>query len=201
MSYPNVNDADLLNQRVEYDPEAELNEINLAPDGYHTLNVELGRDGITVGKTKNGQAFIQAHIMARVVAPGETFDKSVIFDRVSSIVFDSGTSPLHQFLKATGNPAPASSTLQELKDHTLQVLAGKPQVSGRTRWIGSVQTGTSSDGKKTYEDKLKGMRNFAQNPDGTYNPRFTVSVNGRDVEGVAQIKITDWQPVEAAATA
>ena len=192
MSYDStINDA-LLDQQVSYDPDAELNALNLPDDGMHIATLEVGRDGVQVKQTKKSGAFIQAHVMARIQEPGASYDKAVAFDRPSSVILTNGTSFLHSMLKAGGDPAPSSTSLRDLQAQTKQFLAGKPQVKVRTRWEGSVIKGVEN-GKKFYEVVLKGQRSFPQNPDGTYNPRFTY--NGQ--EGVAQVSITDYQPAEA----
>jgi len=189
-----LNDLSLWDQEVEYNPEAELTTSVIPPDDKrHVVKWKLGSRGIgEPKKSANGKVFFSAHLQGNIVAPGEYYDNAAIFDQLTSIVFESGTSGMHAWLKGIGQPAPGRCSLGELKQRVMDALASEPMCRVRGRWEASVKTGTNSNGKAIYETKLKKMRNFPQLADGRYNSE--VDIDGQTVR--AQFAVQDYLPIE-----
>jgi hypothetical protein len=189
-----LNDMNLWDTEVTYDPTAELNQQNLVPDDVRpVVTWKLGQRGFSdPKKSKTGVAFFMVSLQGNVVAPGQYYDNLAIFDDPTSIVFEGGTGKLQAWLKAVGQPAPARCSLGELKSRVEAALNGGAQCKVRGQWQGSVQDGQTDAGKNKYKVVVKGMKKFPQRPDGTHEP--TIVIDGADVK--AQYKVMDYQPLE-----
>lgn len=189
MSDDYLNNTNLWDTEVEYDEGAELNQQNLVPDDVRpVVTWKLGNRGVSdPKKDKNGRAFFKVHMQGNVVAPGAYYDNLAIFYEPTSIIFSSGTSAVHDFLRKIGQPAPQRCSLGELKLRMEAALSGNPQTKVRGLWEGSIQDGINeTTGKTKYKVVLKGMKKFPQRPDGTYNP--TVEYEGQQVNARYEVK-------------
>lgn len=188
-----LSENELLQESYNYDPDAELNPNVMVPDGWNLASLKLGKRGIKVRAGKGG-AFLLAHIVAQVQAPGQRYDKRTLNDNAMSIVFESsGTSPLHVLAKLTGFPVPSRGTLEELKQAITNGLASEPQVRIRTRWEAQINHGTQV--APDYETLAKGMSQFPQAADGTFVPY--VEFEGTRVD--ARERIVDFKSASATA--
>jgi len=193
-----MNDTNLWDEEVQYDPEAELQRNNLPPDDIkHLMVFKLGPKGFSdPKKDKNGRAFFHVHLQGNVIAPGMYYDNLAAFDNATSIVFEGGTGRLQVWLKAIGQAAPTRCSLGELKHRVEAALASQPQCRVVGRWEWSVPTGeTSKTGKDVYKAVLMGMRNADKRADGTPNPIKVID----GVEVSAQFQITNYLPAPAGA--
>lgn len=185
-----INDLKLLDEVVSYDPEAELNPQIMVPDGRNLVEVSLGSKGVQVHAQQNGKAYIDAHVRAKFIAPGTKYDGAVRSGFISSIVFEGGTSALHQLLKAVKSPAPQSCALSQLKALVEQALGGTPQCNTRTSWEAKWRNEeTGKFDKNSFQ--IKGMKNFPLLPDGSYSPKAMHN----NVEQIARETFKDWQPI------
>lgn len=186
-----LNDMNLWDTEVSYDPTAELNQQNLVPDDVRPVVAwKLGQRGFSdPRKAKNGQAYFMVSLQGNAVAPGTPYDNLAIFDDPTSIVFEGGAGKLQSWLKAVGQPAPQRCSLGELKQRVQTALDGGAQCKVRGQWQGSVIDGQTDAGKNKYKVVVKGMKKFPQRPDGTHSP--TIVIDGVEVN--AQYKVMDYQ--------
>lgn len=192
-----INNMDLMNEVVEYNPEAEYNPVLLVPDATYTVKLELGKGGTQLKKAKStGKPYIDANISGTITDPGSKFDGFHVSGFYNSVVFASGASAIHQILKACGTPAPASCTLGDLQTLLTNTLAGGPTIQARTRWEGSTK---NSEGAENAYIRVRGMKNFDQRADGSYNPFVTVTLaDGSETTVEAKVVMVDFQPAPAA---
>lgn len=204
MSYEsvNINNMNLRNEVISYDPDAELNSGSMTvPEGTYLIRLGYGKYGIkdpatgesqpvALTTTKAGKPQVQAAIEATIIAPGTKYDGFRVSGRVSSLVFEnSGTSAIHQLLKAVGTPAPAQGTLGDLENLVNAALQGGAQCNTKLRWEASTK---NSDGSYM---RVKGMRKFPQRTDGTYDPNYNFSLaDGSEVTVEARPEFNDFQP-------
>src|SRR5579862_1682245 len=158
----------LYDEPVNYDPTAELNPTIKIPDGTRLMELSLGKLGIKP-RPKGGQPTYSVHLQGRIIAPGDKYDGYRVSGFIDSYVFaNSGTSTVHQLLKAVGaNTPPPGSPASALPAVIEQALAGLPQANVRTRWEASCKN--SPGGSEPYV-RLSGMTKFPQKADGTYSP-------------------------------
>lgn len=195
-----VNAAPGWDEEVVYDETVESLQGSLLPPevkGGLRVKYKLGNRGFSpadlsdgpLTSKKTGKRFFMVHLQGEVIAPGEYYNNANVFTNATSLIFESAkTSPIHQWLKSIGQPAPARATLQELYGLVQNAIAGEPIGTLKGRWEASVEDGETEGGKKKYKTVLKGMRNFPALSDGRHNPE--VSVNGQTV--TAQFNVTDF---------
>ena len=197
----NINDLQLLEEIVNYDPQAELNPTVRIPDGWYLMDLSLGSNGIKIRPRSNGTSYLSVHVKGKVVAPGSKFDGYERTGFVSSIVFEkSKTSALHSLLSACGNAAPPQHSLGTLKSLVEETLAQTPQAQVRTKWEAGAK---NPEGK--YITVLRGMKQFPQNSDGSYNPRAKYRWDANDpnseIDLEAQENFADFKSAATASQA
>ena len=161
------------------------------PDGTHLAKLALGQRGFQTGRTSTGNAYVMAHIEGRIVAEGESFDNFPVFDSVSSLVFDNGTSKMAGVLKATGETIPSRTTLKDFANAFGTVLAGNPLVKITTRWEAYCKECPGKAGK-TGKVVLRGMKKFPQLDSGAY--RHTIDCPECGTPLSAQAKPVKYSP-------
>lgn len=189
-----INDLELLNEEIEYNPEAELTGPRPIPPETErpVVRLKLGEKGfLGVRRTErrrdgSSATFIQFQVQATVIAPGKPWDGAVLFDNPSSMIFGE-TSALHRLLKAVGRSVPTRTTLRRLKEEVEEALASEPLCRVSGRW-----EARAKDASGNYKTVLSRMRSFPQAADGTYVPE--VIVNGERVR--ARFVIRDYFPLE-----
>ncbi len=176
-----INNMNLLDETIEYNPEAESSGSSTKlPDGTYLMSLALGKFGIELKTTTEGKKpYIQVHVQGTVIDPGSQFNGFRASGTVSSIVFEDGTSVVTDLLKQAGTTPPASVTLRQLKEAVELALQANLQLLTRVRWEASAKT---SSGKW---ERVKGMKKFPQNPDGSYSPY--VEIDGETVEAYERI--------------
>lgn len=175
-----INNMHLLNEQIEYNPEAESSSSSVKlPDGTYLMSLALGKFGIDVKTTADKKPYIQAHVQGVVIDPGGQFNSYRANGSISSLVFEDGTSAVTDLLKRAGTPAPATVTLGDLKALVETALQANLQLQTRVRWEAKAK---DSSGKW---QRVKGMKKFPQNPDGSYSPY--VEIDGETVEAYEQI--------------
>ena len=194
---PDINDLDLLNEPVEVDGSVNSDEFftpQLPDDGDHLVTIALGDRGIKVARQKDkatgnrtGKGFLNVHLALTLVDDAGN-KQGMVFDNPTSVVFSSGTSPLHVILDLAGDPAPASSTLGELKAHAELVFAQNPKIVVTTQWLAQVKNANGE-----YQDVKKGQKNFPLLENGKYSPEITVPKTGETVN--AQAKVVRYKRV------
>lgn len=197
MSYENtdINNLELRNEVVSYDPDAEFNPNLAVPDGNYLATLSHGKWGTGIKTSKAGKSYVQSSVQATIVAPGTKFDGFRISGRVSSLIMpNTNTGLLQQMLKSVGTPVPANSTLGQIEDLTNAALNSGAQCFVRTRWEASTKNSEGTTGPDQYL-RIKGMRKFPQKADGSYDPNFTFTLaDGSEVTTEARPEFSDFQP-------
>lgn len=164
-----ITNMELLDEQIEYNPEAESTSFTKLPDATYLMELSLGKNGINVKKNNAGQVYLDVHVQGRVVAPGERFDNYKASGFITSNTFKDGTSPVQQLLLRAGQSS-AFTTARELADAVELTLTSTPQLYTRVRWEAN---GKLEDGSwKRY----KGMRSFPKDASG--NPIPEVEIGG-----------------------
>ena len=190
-----VNNLQLADEIVNYNPTAELNPSSKIPDGWYLMEVSAKSEPIM--KAIGQQPCVEVNVQGKIVAPGEKIDGFRTSGYVNSYIFQrgdsGGVSLLHALLKAAGMPAPPSSTLGQLQQLTAQTLGGTPQVRARIRLEAS--TRNSEGGTPSYLH-LRGMKNF---PDD--NVAVFTLADGTTVTKEGREQFVDFKPTAAGASA
>jgi hypothetical protein len=198
---PDVNNLDLLGENVEVSGDASSEDfftIKLPDDGKHTAVLHLGDKGVKADRQRNktngakdGAAYLNVHLQARILNEDGS-EGSSVFDTPTSIVMQSTkTSKLHAVLDLAGNPAPNECNLGQLKEHTELALAQSPKVVIETQWEASVNDGTKD--KPNYRIIVNGQKKFPPvldadgNPTGKYQQEITDPKSGQVVN--AQVRV------------
>lgn len=167
-----INDPMLQQEMVEANPEADFFEPPPPPpdDREYQVRLILGERGIQVKRqyrkgvdegAPSGPLYLNVHIEERIVDPDQPWDNRTLNENATSIVMQStGTSALHTILRACGCPALGRMSLMELKDHTLNALAGEPLAVISGRWEAQVEDSDPKTGEKVYRTICKGMKHF-----------------------------------------
>ena len=194
MSYEtDINNLALLEEQVDYDPSAELNPNLVVPDDTYLGELCLGKFGIEVKAPRSGgKPYLNVSVTGKIIKPGGKFDGFRVSGFIKSIVYETGTSPVHQMLKSCGKAAPASCTLKDLWKLIEDTLSGTPQCKLRTRWEASCK---NSAGAENEYIRIRGMKNFPIGANGEHTPRVDVTLdNGEVVTLEARPTIVDFQP-------
>jgi hypothetical protein len=143
---------------------------------------------------KQGNTYYATQVTCQVADQSSEFNGRMVFDNfVSTMVFpNSGTSKVAAIIRAIGgfdDELRAVRTHEQLAQLFTRALASEPTCRISTRWEATEKT---SDGK--YNTFLKGMRNFPQNADGSYQH----IVKGEDPAGdeiTARATVTRYLPI------
>jgi hypothetical protein len=189
-----INNQALYDEPMTYDPTAELNPTQKIPDGWYLMELGLRKEATL--KPIGQQPCVEANVMGTIIAPGDKINGFRVSDFISSYIFESsGTSTLHRLLTAVGNPAPATQSARQLQAQVDSTFQQPGQGRARIRWEASVK---NSDGATPAYLRVRGMKHFPQNPDGSYSPfvDFTLG-DGTVVNVEAKEKFVDFKPANA----
>ena len=200
---------ELLAKEVEYDPQVEDPFALPAPppDGRHQAIIGLGRatqgddpiqiklqrkDGETA-ENASGDPYLFVPVALKILAPGEEWDGLMVYDNVSSLKMRNGatrtgTTRLHEMLKACGNPPPQKCSLLVLREMVNQTLgAGNVTVEIETQWKAQVKQ-TDAKGEEKYKTLKTGMKNFPKLESGNHDPKIAHPKTGEEVVAKAEVK-------------
>lgn len=163
MNNENINNMQLLDEPIAYNPEAETSGITKIPDGTYLMELSLGKFGIQVKKSAKGDIYLDTHVQGKIVDPGGRYDNFRASGFITSNAFDDGTSPIQQFLKRAGDTNPYA-TARELLAAVETNLNGVPQIYTKLRWEAK---GKDNNGKW---QRAKNMKVFPLRPDGSHDP-------------------------------
>lgn len=182
-----INDptAVLPDDEIELDPQGDaFAGPPPVPDGVHKAKLLLGPQGVSVGKTDQGTAYIMVQIEARVLAEGESFDNFPVFDTASTLVQEStGTSRVSGVLGALGIAVPARIRLSDLARMLTDALEGSPLVTIKTQWEGYCGTCPGKKPGKIGRVVLRGQKRFPEGKHVTECPNC-----GSEVVAQARIR-------------
>lgn len=196
----------LLNQEVEYNAEVEDPWAQPAPppDGRHQAIISLGRpsqgqeEAISLRRQRKegekkeeatGDPFLQVPIALKILAPGSPEDGLFVYDNANTMKMRTGTTRVHEILKACGNPPPRQCSLRQLKELLLQTLGGENvTVEIETQWKAQVEVKDPKTGETKYETLKTGMKNFPKLADGGYNHRIEHPKTGEEIAAKAEVK-------------
>lgn len=197
---------DLLNQEVEYaeveDPWAQPAP---PPDGRHQAIICLGKapqgadDPIQIHRQRKegekkgegtGDPYLQVPIALKIMAPGSPEDGLFVFDNANTLKMRTGTTRVHEILKACGNPPPRTCSLGYLKQMLVETLGGENvTVEIETQWRAQAEVKDPKTGEVIkYENIKTGMKNFPKNADGSYNHRIEHPKTGEELLAKADVK-------------
>lgn len=170
-----ISNMNLLDDPIEYNPTAKQ-ESSKIPDGTYLMSLSLGKYGTSTFAAK-GKPCVKAHVEGKIVAPGTRYDGWKASGFLTSMQFSDGTSPLQQLLFRSGSTAAVASA-RELITAVEETLAANPEVNCKVRW----ETKGIKDQESGKYIQIKGMKNFPQNEDGSFDPYVHVDVNGSTEE-------------------
>lgn len=165
-------EIDLNAEVVADNPDADFNERQAPPLGgfVYAIQWELDSEkgGVVPAMTKNQVPYVHLYIKGKLSIDGK-YSGYVVRDYLNSIVFSSGTSEIHHFLYALGEPIPQRIHLAAnpgnpkpgLKDKVEEILSQNPTGLALCDWRASYQDGINpKNGKAKYVDFKVGMANF-----------------------------------------
>lgn len=182
-----INDLQLADEQVDVNAEADAFAGPPPPDdGDHVGKLSIGRDKTQQGKDKGGRVYYMVHVQGKI-GPGP-FENRVLFDRVSTMVMQSGTSRMVGVLKVLGEQIPGRVGIVDLTRQFVNKLTGEPDVTFTTQW-----RGYCGDCEKNV---LRGQKRFPQNADGTHRHQLECPKCGSLV--TAQADIVAYKPAPVA---
>lgn len=143
-------------------PEADFNErLAPAPAGVYPIKWSLAEKGVVPALSKNKQPYLSVYLQGELVAD-PPFDGMKTQYYMNSIVNPrSGTSEVHFFMAALGNPVPARISLGDLKNLIETTLAANPVGNVEADWRGSYQDGVDpKTNKPKWVEQYKHMGQF-----------------------------------------
>lgn len=191
-----INDLSLAAEEQELNPDADAYAAPPPPpDQRWQTKLAISEQGVTAGKVKKGaqagKGFYQINIAATITAPDSPFDGRVVFDGPTTLVFD-GISKAAGLTKILGGAVAARTTNVEVARELARIVQGEPTVLIDTRWEGYCR-----DCEKT---KLKGMKKFPQNADGTHRHTVKCPECGGEISAKATIsKYVRFEEAQATA--
>lgn len=173
-----INDLQLADEQVDVNAEADAFAGPPPPsDGDHRVKLSLGNRKVTSGKDRMGRTYYMVHTQLKV-GPGDPFENRVMFDNVSTMVMQSGTSKMIGVLKALGEQVGSRVSILELTRLYVNRLAGEPEVIVTSQW-----RAYCADCEKNV---LRGEKRFPQNPDGSHRHQFECKTCGSLVSAQAE---------------
>jgi hypothetical protein len=186
-------DLELEEEPMDLDPDADaFAGPPPPPDGIHLAKIKLfkqGSDsGLTSGTAKNGKDFNMARVELRIIAPGQKYDNSPVFDRVSTLIMDStGTCAIAGVLKALKVSVPSRISKNALTKMLLEAIESEPELKIQTAWSLEEKNDEGKYKAIVYEGKkLNRQSNFPKKDNGEYEH----IVDGQS----AQAKILKYLP-------
>jgi len=199
---PDINELQLRNEMMpEVDGSVQPEDFFSPPlpdDGEHAEVLRLGDRGTKIKRQKDpetgqltGAAYIEAHIMAKILDE-EGEETITVFDNPNSVVMQSTrTSRLHMVLKAARFDLPERPSFGDFEEFVKVALAQVPQVTITTQWQAQINRGTRE--KPDYKNLLTGQRNFKKildadgNWTGKYDPEVIDPESHQKVRAIARI--------------
>jgi hypothetical protein len=201
MALPDINDLALMNEVIEADGSVSADEFFAPPlpdDGDHQAVLYLGERGVSVSrqkdpktKQKTGPAFLNVHLMAKILDPQTGQEGLTVFDNPTSIIMNNGSSKLHAILGLIGESVPGRMTIQDLKELAERALAQTPRIGLTTQWEAQANHGTKD--APDYETLIKGQKRFPPiydeqgNPSGRFEAEVTDPKTGEKVRAQARV--------------
>lgn len=171
-----INDMNLNEETgVCWDPDAERPKAKgFAPveDGTYQVTFSQGSrsgGGTEIKISQAGKEYLSAFVCATISKPGEKMDNRKAFFRPGTRGFKDPQGKLlpsdcHCIILSAGMTPPSKATFQEFASTLDLALSAQPTGEVYIRWEADVK---NAEGK--YVTILKGMKNFPQNADGTYD--------------------------------
>lgn len=177
-----INDMNLTEETgVSWDPDAERPKAKgFAPveDGTYNVVLSQGQQGGSseVKTSKANNPYLSAFVCGTIQKPGDKMNNRKLFFRPGTRGFKDPNGKLlpsdcHCIILSAGLTPGKNMDFTEFGSLLDQALAGQPTAEVFTRWEADVKN--EETGK--YITILKGMKNFPQNPDGSYEHVLTAA--------------------------
>lgn len=197
-----INDMNLNEETgVTWDPDAERPKskgFSPVVDGTYQVVFSQGQQGGSseVKVSQKNNKYLSAFVCATITAPGDKMNNRKAFFRPGTRGFKDANgkalpSDCHCIILSAGLTPDKNMDYEGFGQLLDQALAGQPSGEVFIRWEAEVKT---AEGK--YITILKGMKNFPQNADGSYNPTLTAA-NTASISLLGGYTIPDGVEVEA----
>lgn len=164
------------------------------PAGRYTWKLSLHEDGISPRKSTKVGTFLVIPLVLNLVAEGTPYHDYQVRDWVNNIYNKmKGTTKAHWILHCLGETVPVKISHQDLKSKLESVLSQHPLISADMEWQASIKDPSDKRANEAGYVTIKNrMKDFPQNPDGSFSNVFESKVDGTKVYAQAYILDTGY---------
>lgn len=172
------------------DATADFNVIPPPPPaGTYPVRWKLGEKGVEWGGSKKAGTFLNVYLEGELIAEGTDYNNYSLREYMNNIYNKlKGTTELHHFMNCLGVPLAPSMPMKDIKTLVETTLANSPIGMAEIEWQAKEKNPNSRRADKNGYVTLKNaMRQFAKNPDGSYNNTTPSEIDGSPVPATAYV--------------